>query len=485
MKNLFTFLILIFINLSLSADQENKSAKPNIIFFLIDDLAWSDIACSGSEFHETKNIDQLAIDGIRFTNAYAASPVCSPTRASILTGKYPTRVNFTRATPTESLALDEVTIAEALKEANYRTAHMGKWHLQIYKEKNKNHYPEAQGFDVNVAGHAAGQPGSFFFPYKSKRSPNKNVPGLEDGKEGDYLTDILTDKAIEFIDETKDQPFFLNMCYYSVHTPVTGKEDKIAKYEKKAKTMGFTKSPSAIQEYNSWHRKKQDNPEYAAMVESMDENIGRILNHLKKIGKDENTIIIFSSDNGGLSTNKSDGKGGPTSCLPLRAGKAWVYEGGIRVPTIIKWPKVIKAGSTSDEPIVSTDYYPTILEMIGLSLKPKQHLDGISLVPILKGEKKELERDAIHFHFPHDHGVNSMGASSAIRVGDFKLVERFSDMSLELYNLKSDLGEQNNLASKMPELTEKLKQMMETWRKDTGAWIPSTKDSKIKKNSKK
>jgi len=448
-----------------------EPARPNIVFFLIDDLGWSDVGCFGSTFHETPNIDRLASESMSFTQAYAASPVCSPTRASIMTGKYPARVHFTRATPTESLALEEVTLAEALKEGGYRTAHLGKWHLQTHQEKGKLHYPEGQGFDVNFGGHGAGQPGSFFFPYKSAKRANNDVPGLEDGKEGDYLTDVLTDKAITFMEETKGQPFFLNMWYYSVHTPVTGKKDKIAKYQKKLEAMGISESAPTKKDHESWVRTQQDNPVYAAMVESMDENVGRILAYLKSSGKDRNTIVVFMSDNGGLSSNSKSSRGGPTSNLSLRAGKAWVYEGGIREPLIIKWPNVTKPGSTCETPVISTDFYPTLLDIVGLPQKPLQHIDGVSLTGLLKGEADSLDREALYFHFPHDHSVNSMGASGAIRVGDFKLVERFSDWSVELFNLKDDLGEQVDISGQFPEKTEQLTAMLHTWRKDTKAWM--------------
>ncbi len=445
--------------------------KPNIVFILVDDLGWADVGCFGSTFHETPRIDQFASEGLRFSNAYAASPVCSPTRASILTGKYPARVNFWRATPTENLPHKEVTLPEALKEAGYRTAHLGKWHMNLHGEKGMGHGPEGHGYDVNIAGHSSGGPGSYFFPYTKKGSTKNAVPDMEDGKPGDYLTDALTSKAIEFMKETKDQPFFLSMWYYAVHTPVMGKEEKIEKYQKKAKKLGLAKGSGAIPEGERYSRKQQDNPAYAAMVESMDENVGRILDYLKASGLAENTIVVFMSDNGGLSTISSP-KGGVTSSLPLRGGKAWVYEGGIRVPMIIKGPGVTTQGQVCDTPVVSTDFYPTLLEMAGLPLRPEQHLDGLSLKPLLTGEKDTLNRDALYFHFPQDHHVNSMGPSAAIRVKDFKLVERFSDGSLELFNLNEDRGEQKNLSKEMPEMTERLQKRLHQWRKDTHAPMP-------------
>ena len=461
--------------------------KPNFLFILVDDLGRQDLECYGSEFHETPHINQLAKESALFSNAYAASPVCSPTRASIQTGKYPSRINFTRATPTHNLPYEETTLAEALKEAGYKTAHMGKWHLRLYKEKGDIHLPTEHGFDINIAGHSAGQPASFFYPYQAKAAKyaKNNVPHMEDGKEGDYLTDALTTKAINFMNEHKDQPFYLNLCYYTVHTPVTGKKDKIKKYEAKLKSEGITESAGAIQDYTTFARKKQDNAEYAAMVESMDENIGRLNNFLKESGLDKNTVVIFTSDNGGLSTNKNS-KGGVTSSFPLRGGKAWVYEGGIREPLLIKWSGVTKTGSEISTPVISTDFYPTILTMAGLPLKPEQHLDGLDLSALLKGEATSLNREELHFHFPHDHTVNGMGASAAIRVGDYKLVERFADGKLELFNLTNDVGETKDLSSEFPEITKELHKKMKTWRQETNSMMPKAKKPKktLKKTKK-
>jgi len=465
-----------------------EQSKPNIVFFLIDDLGWADVGCNGSTFYETPNVDRLAAEGMRFTDAYAANPVCTPTRASIMTGKYPSRINMTNHSgiagpkgpkyklnapqPTGSLSLQEMTIAKVLQAAGYRTAHMGKWHLQNHNQKDKVNFPEAHGFDVNIAGHNAGQPGSYFYPYKNDKHAWSNVPGLEGGKPGEYLTDRLTDEAITFIQSQKDdQPFFLNMWYYTVHTPIMGKPDKIEKYRNKAKAMGLTDADNAVREYDSWHHAQQDNPAYAAMVESMDENVGRILEALKVSGLDQNTVVIFMSDNGGLSTGSS--KRSPTSNLPLRAGKGWAYEGGIREPMIIKWPGVTKAGSSCAEPVISTDFYPTMLEMAGLPLKPEQHVDGVSLTPLLKGEAANLGREAIYFHYPHYHHINSMGPSGAVRMGDYKLVERYENMKVELFNLRDDIGEQKDLSQSMPELSAKLTKMLHEWRKKSGARMPT------------
>ncbi len=450
--------------------------KPNFVFILVDDLGRQDLGCYGSTFHATPHIDQLSQEGVRFTDAYSASSICSPTRASILTGKYPVRVGITRATPEQSLALEEVTIAEALKEAGYRTAHMGKWHLQSHQDKGRTHYPEAQGFDVNIGGHTAGQPASFFYPYTAKAAKyaKNNVPDLDGGEEGEFLTDRLTEEGIQFIKDSGDQPFLLNLWYYAVHTPVQGKPEKVLKYEAKAKELGYDpKEEHGIAEHESWHHSRQDNPKYAALVESVDDGVGRLLTAIKELGKADNTVVIFMSDNGGLSTGHS--KKAPTSCLPLRAGKAWLYEGGVRQPLIVKWPGHIVAGATNSETVISTDFYPTMLEMAGLPQRPEQHLDGVSFAPLLTGEADHLEREAIYFHTPHHHHINTMGPASSVRMGDYKLIEPFRSGEVELYNLKADLGEQNNLAAQMPELAERMKQMLVDWRTEVDA--PVVKDN--------
>ncbi|MFT5239469.1 MAG: arylsulfatase A-like enzyme/lysophospholipase L1-like esterase [Candidatus Promineifilaceae bacterium] len=471
-----------------SASLAAEKPRPNIVFFLIDDLGWADVGCYGSTFYETPNIDQLAAQGMRFSDAYAVNPVCTPTRASIMTGKYPSRIKMTNfgghrgpsgaaykllgPDAIGSLPLPETTIAEALKAGGYRTAHIGKWHLQSHSQKDKANFPQAQGFDVNIAGHNAGQPGSYFFPYKSKQHAWSNVPDLDEGKPGEYLTDRLTDEAIAFIgSNNSDQPFFLNMWYYSVHTPIMGKKDKMAKYQEKAKKMGLTDPDQGVREYDSWHHARQDNASYAAMVESMDENVGRVLDALKAKGLEQNTIVIFMSDNGGLSTG--GGKRMPTSNLPLRAGKAWIYEGGIREPMIIKWPGVTAPGSVCAEPVISTDFYPTMLDMAGLPRLLMQHVDGVSLSPVLKDASASLGREAIYFHYPHYHSVNSMGPSGAIRVGDYKLVERFENMKVELFNLRDDIGELHDLSKTKPVLTQKLKTMLHEWREESGALMPT------------
>ena len=461
---------------------------PNVVLFLIDDLGWADLGVTGSTFHETPNVDRLASGGAFFTDAYAANPVCSPTRASVLTGKYPSRIHLTnhsgsrgpfgpghRLTPPElagNMPLEDTTLAEALKEAGYTTAHIGKWHLQAHHQGGRNHYPEANGFDLNIAGHKMGQPGSYHFPYQSDKHPSTNVPGMKGGKEGDYLTDILTDRAISFIEEHEGKPFFLNLWYYTVHTPIEPRQDKWEKYQKKAQGLGLDKNPPApVSVRQSFSRPRQDNPAYAAMIESMDENIGRIMDALGRLGLEEDTLVVFLSDNGGLSTGSSPNM--PTSNLPLRAGKAWVYEGGIRSPLIIRYPAKIKAGQRLHTPAVSTDIYPTILDLAGLPLRPEQHVDGVSLKPLLTDEADGLDREALYFHFPHYHHINSMGPAGAVRMGDHKLVEVFETGEVELYNLRDDPEEQHDMAEEKPELPARLTKMLHDWRKKSGARMPT------------
>lgn len=455
----------------------SKKAKPNIIFFLVDDLGWNDIGCYGSTFYETPNIDRLAKAGMRFTNAYAACPVCSPTRASILTGKYPARINITDWIPgadpknkmllgtkdKNELPLEEITFAEALKKEGYQTAFLGKWHLG-----NQGYFPENQGFDLNKGGHWAGQPASYFYPYKNEKK-RWDVPGLEGGKKGEYLTDRLTQESIKFIEQHKKNPFLLYFAYYNVHTPIQAKPALIAKYEQKKEGMPIAKGADFIEERDAFSKQKQDNPAYAGMVQSVDESIGNILQKLEELKIADNTIIIFTSDNGGLTTLKR--KTSPTSVIPLRAGKGWLYEGGIRIPTIVKWTNEIKENSISETPIISTDFYPTILEMLNLPLMPNQHIDGQSLVPVLK-QKDNFSRTALYWHYPHYHG-SANRPSAAIRVGNYKLIEWFEDGAIELYNLKNDISEQQNLAEEMPQKAATLKQRLHTWQTDIGALMPT------------
>jgi arylsulfatase A-like enzyme len=449
-----------------------RHKRLNFVFMLIDDMGFKDAGCYGSTFYETPHIDNLAAEGMRFTNAYAACPVCSPTRASILTGKYPARINLTDWIPgrqangprpdekligprfSQQMLLKELTLAEAFKDASYATCFIGKWHLG-----DEMYYPEYQGFDKNIAGISYGWPvGGYFSPYKN--------PKIKDGPQGEYLTDRLTDEAIKFLTQNKDKPFLLYLSHYAVHTPLQSKKELTEKYQNKVAEMPPPKGPRFLPEGKKEARQVQDHAVYAGMIQSTDESLGRITKKLKDLGLTENTAVIFMSDNGGLST----AEGSPTSNLPLRAGKGWLYEGGIREPMIIKWPGRTKPAAICHEPVISNDFYPTMLEMAGLPLRPSQHIDGLSLVPLLTGAAK-LYRNALYWHYPH---YSNQGGSpaAAVRSGDYKLIEFYEDNRVELYNLKDDISEKNNLAEKMPEKTAQLRKLLQMWQNSVNARMP-------------
>ena len=464
MKRILT-LLLIFT--ALPVGTASAKSKLNVVFFLIDDMGWTDVGCYGSGYYETPNIDRLAGQGMKFTDAYASCCVCSPTRASILTGKYPGRLHITHAIPiqgakrlkgplplieatyTKNLPLEEVTIAEALKDAGYVSASIGKWHVCW----DKGFYPEDQGFDLNVGGNNMGNPGNYFYPYQgawrmTAKHPLTRWNTLPDGKPGEYLTDRLTDEAIAMIDKNRDRPFFLYLSHYAVHSPLQAKKGMIEKYRKKPAT------------------KHHKNPTYAAMIESVDQSVGRVMKKLEDLGITEQTVVIFTSDNGGA--------GRVTSAHPLRGNKGNFHEGGIRVPLIVKWPGVVKPGSECRVPVISTDFYPTILEMAGLPPRTEQHVDGESIVPLRKHDG-DLKRDALYWHYPNYIGAghpNPARPCSVIRKGDWKLIESLEDRHVELYNLKEDLGEKNDLASRMPEKAKELGRMLQQWRKEADVQMP-------------
>lgn len=445
-----------------------EAGKPNFVFILVDDLGFMDISPNNPDcFYETPNLARLASQGVRFTDGYAANPVCSPTRYSIMTGKYPTRIKATNffagrreekfkpAPLHDNMPLSEETLGEAFKSAGYRTAFLGKWHLGPTEE----YWPEAQGFDINVGGCNRGMPSSFFSPYKN--------PRLEDGPEGEYLTKRLTDESLKILDEFSNDPFLLYLAFYTVHIPLEAPEEVVEKYRKKAESL---RGEEFAGEEQIWPtddprnvRIQQKHATYAAMVECMDAQVGRVLDKLEELGLDDNTVICFMSDNGGLST----AEGMPTSNLPLRAGKGWLYEGGIREPFIIKWPEAAEPGSTCSEPVISTDFYPTLLEIAGLPARPERHRDGVSLVPLLK-KKGTLERDALFWHYPHYSNQGGF-PGGAVRRGDFKLLERFEDGKVQLYNLAEDIGEQDDLAEAMPDKVEELRRILHDWYKSVGA----------------
>jgi arylsulfatase A-like enzyme len=451
--------------------------RPNFVLFLIDDLGWTDTGAYGSTFYETPSIDRLAAAGARFTQFYSASPVCSPTRASIMTGKDPARLNITnwiggeqagmlrQAEYLRQLPLEETTIGEAFKEAGYVTGYIGKWHLGA-----EGFLPSDQGFDFAFAVNYAGQPGSYFYPYENENWPETNVPDLEDGEQGDYLTDRLTDAALEFIEARRDTTFLLVFAHYAVHTPLQSKEELTAKYDSLARGLPTTDVPAFLPEgADATTKQRQDHPVYAGMIESTDQSVGRVLALLDSLALTERTIVVFVSDNGGLSTLTRP-QGIPTANLPLRAGKGWLYEGGVRVPLIVKWPGVVEGGRVIDQPAISMDLYPTLLEIAGLPAKPDQNLDGVSLVPPLRGTGS-LDRQRLFFHFPHYHGSGNR-PSGAARVGDYKLVEWFEDGRLELYDLSADIGESRDLTAVRPELASQLHQILVEWRRSVDARMP-------------
>jgi arylsulfatase A-like enzyme len=440
-------------------------------------MGWMDVRCYGSSFYETPNIDKLASEGMRFTDAYAACPVCSPTRASILTGKYPARLGITqwiggRQKPTryvDRLPLEELTIAEVFKKQGYATGFVGKWHLAPRDSDNRaDFYPDHQGFDINVAGNHWGAPATYFYPYQKGNRTMENMP--PGGTAGEYLTDRLTDESLKFLEANRDRAFLLYLSHYAVHAPLQSKQNLTDKYKAKAERLPKGTNPTFLPEHNSVTRQVQGRPVYAGMIESVDESIGRVLKKLDELGVAENTVVIFMSDNGGLSTRPKR-RNTSTSNLPLRAGKGWLYEGGIREPMIIKWPGVVEAGSVCGEPVTSTDFYPTMLEMAGLPLIPEQHVDGVSLVPLLENRSK-LKREAIYWHYPHYHGSGNR-PSGAVRAGDYKLIEWYEDNHIELYNLKNDIGERHDLSTEMPKKAAELVKMLDNWRETVGARMPA------------
>lgn len=458
---------------------QSASKKPNILIILADDLGYKDLSCYGSSFYETPNLDALAKDGIKFNNAYAANPVCSPTRAALLTGKYPTKTGITdwivgrqakgKAKPYEKLIaaetsyqlnLSETTFAEYALTQGYATFFAGKWHLG----EEETFWPQHQGFTINKGGFGAGSPkgkindstGAFFTPY--------NNPMLSDGPKGEYLTDRLTNECIEFIASNKNKPFLLFHSLYAVHNPLQAPKNLIEKYKLKKQKLGikdeerFTKSEAWMQNEKDWKtRLVQDNPAYAAMIENMDWNIGRIIAELKENGLYDNTLIIFTSDNGGLST----AEGSPTALLPLKAGKGWLYEGGIKVPFIFKWGKNSKVNIEVNTPINTIDIYPTIAKAINKNYKKPSAIDGSSLIDIVASPAKFYKRNLI-WHYPH-YSNQGGKPSAALREGNFKLIYFYEDEHIELYDIEKDIAELNNIALTNESKVFDLKQKLLNW----------------------
>lgn len=433
-------------------------SKLNVILIVIDDYGWADSSCYGSKFHRTPNIDKLASEGMRFTDAYAACPVCSPTRASVMTGKYPARLHLTDWLPgradnssqkllrpkfRQQLPLEEVTLAEAFHDAGYVSGHIGKWHLG-----GEGFDPLKQGFDFNIAGDHTGTPLSYFAPFQRNQ---RFMPGLEEAPEGEYLTDRLAAEAEKFVVRNKDQPFLLYLPHFAVHTPLRAKPELIEKYETAPKPAG-----------------RQNNPIYAAMVESMDAAIGRVMQAVTDTGIAERTIIVLTSDNGGLVT--AEGRNAAaTSNAPLREGKGYLYDGGIRVPLIVKWPGRARPGAVSTFPVASIDLFPTLLEICGI--KSDARPDGVSLVPLLRQSSTTLRRDALYWHYPH-YANQGGKPGGAIRAGDFKLIEFYETGRRELFNIRRDPGESQNLADQARNKVEELSTALSEWRRAVGAQMP-------------
>jgi len=465
-------LLLSLVPLPAGAAAQAKPRPMNVVLILADDLGWADVACQGADLHETPHIDRLAAEGVRFLHAYAAS-VCSPTRSSLMTGKHPARLGITiwleaaRTPPPNrnrklippaavaDLPLEEVTIAEVLHSAGYLTALVGKWHLG-----DAAHYPETQGFDINIGGTFWGAPQSFFYPYRGSGAfgnEYRYVPHLELGKPGEYLTDRLTDEALRVIDAAAsgERPFFLEIAHHAPHTPIEAKPELIARYEKKLEA-----SPGLH------HR----NATYAAMIHSLDENVGRVLQRLDERGLADRTVVVFTSDNGGYINDYN--KKRVTDNFPLRSGKGSLYEGGVRVPLIVRWPGVTPRGAVSAEPVAVMDLFPTLREDLAPAEGPRaEALDSLSLTPLLRDPSAHLARDALFFHYPHYYATTS--PVSAIRAGDWKLLEYFEDNHVELYDLRDDPGESRDLAATHPEKAEALGRRLHDWRRSVGARLPT------------
>lgn len=447
---------------------ETKS-KANVLFILVDDLGCMDIGANNpGSFYETPNIDSLARRGMRFTSGYAACPVCSPTRASLMTGRYPQRVGVTdfigaaqperwkrdtRLLPagySMKLGLEETTMAEAFRQEGYKTFFAGKWHLGP-----KGFWPGDQGFEINKGGCGAGMPKSYFSPYGN--------PMLEDGPAGEHLPDRLADETARFIEANRDRPFFAYLSFYSVHVPLVTRPELQRKYEEKARNLKIDARWG--REGANEVRLVQENAIYAGMMESLDQAIGKVLSKLEELKLTDRTIVVFTSDNGGLST----AEGHPTSNLPFRAGKGWLYEGGTRVPMIIAAPGRVHPG-VSDTPVTSPDLFPTLLELAGLPLQPRAHVDGRSILPILRGGA--LPERPVFWHYPH-YGNQGGSPGSAMRKGEWKLIQWFEGDRIELFNLKSDPGEKTNLASGEPSRVREMQRELDAWRKEVGARMPA------------
>ena len=451
-----------------SCDQKHSEAfqKPNLVLIVADDLGWQDLHCYGNDLVETPNLDQMAADGVMFSNAYASASICSPTRASLLTGKNPVSVDITDYIPgkqyekqrrgieitdkylapefNHQLPLEEVTLAEILQQEGFATASIGKWHLG-----GEGYLPTDQGFDINIAGNHMGLPPSYYFPYTAEHF-DFEITHLSLKEDNLYLTDRLGNEAVDFIEENSNRPFFLYLPFYTVHTPWEGKKELVEKYQKIV-----TASKDTVQR----------DPQFLAMIESLDQNVGKVMQVLQEKKLEETTLVIFVSDNGGLNVEKGDQVFGSYN-KPLRGGKATLYEGGFRVPTMLKWPGKIPAGQVSKELIISTDIFPTVLQ--ALQIENKLSLEGVSLWPHVT-EKESVDRETFYWHYPHYHRTKP---GSVIRDGDYKLIHYYEDERYELYNLAEDISEDNDIAAEMPGKMKELQGKLDQWLNENNAKLP-------------
>ncbi len=474
MKRIVHFTLMFFVlGLLFSCAKGYKPAKPNVLIILADDLGYSDLSCMGSNYYETPNIDRIAESGMVFTNGYANCQVCSPSRASILTGQFPARHGITnwigelsgtdwrqmnrysKLLPAEyKHQLDSAltTLPEVLKQAGYTTFFAGKWHLG-----GKGSWPEDHGFDINMGGWDSGGPkGGYFSPYKN--------PNLIDGPEGENLEMRLASETVKFIKENREKPFLAYLSFYAVHGPIQTTKAKWAKYRNKAERQGIADTGFKMAKHLPC-RLYQDNPVYAGLVESMDDAVGKVIGSLQQLGLDKNTIVIFTSDNGGVTSGDSFS----TSNAPLRGGKGYQWEGGIREPFFVSVPWMDLDGKKSDVPVTGADIFPTILDLLGLNLMPEKHMDGQSFLPVLNSNG--LQERALIWHYPH-YGNQGGDPSSIIRKGDWKLIHYYEDGHEELYNLKEDLSETTDLATSHPELAEKLHTELFEYLNQVGANFP-------------
>lgn len=459
-----------------SPAQTSSKDKPNIVFIMADDLGWGELGAYGNSFNETPHLNKMAAEGMKFMQAYAAAPVCSPTRASIVTGQYPARVRITDFLPEKEKTdryLDPdkyITINEVLSKAGYHTGIVGKWHLDTDFD-NLRGGPKQHGFDEVIGSETKYiADGDYFFPYDK-------INTFKEGKDNEYLTDRQNAEACGFIERNKKSPFFLYLTYYSVHTRLDAPEALVEKYMKKFDAKyGAGKAEELFGGQNVRHEANhKDNPYLAAMLESIDTGIGEIMKTLKKNGLEKNTILVFFSDNGGA--------GRVANNAHLRAGKTWLYEGGIREPLLIRWPARVKPGSVSNAPVTSLDFYPTFVEAAGAEKPQGQLLDGMSLIPLLtKGS--EPKRDTFFWHYPSESGKWKERMSSVVRKGDYKLLYFYKKDQYELYNLKNDPSEMNDLSAQMPDKTAELKKLLNSWKKDVNAEEPDLSVPDIKKKKK-